>query len=205
NVSAPSCQLVRTFINECAHTGPFTPCPTPARASRAALAKKSFRALPGRAQYRGEPIVRARLLACVCVTAVAALTGCARPPESGLERVRRAGVLRWGGDQQGGEPYAYEDPTRPGHLVGFEVELAEALARALGVRAEFVQNDWSTLVPSLERGTFDVVLNGLEVTPARAGRIDFSRPYFVFDERLVTRAADPRAPAGADLPAAPPR
>ena len=52
----------------------------------------------------------------------------------------------------------------PGHLIGFEVELAEALARELGVRAEFVQNDWSNLVPSLERGTFDVVMNGLEVT-----------------------------------------
>jgi polar amino acid transport system substrate-binding protein len=55
-----------------------------------------------------------------------------------------------------------------------------------------VQNDWSTLVPSLERGTFDIVLNGLEVTPARAGRIAFSRPYFLFSERLVTRAGDAR-------------
>jgi polar amino acid transport system substrate-binding protein len=121
---------------------------------------------------------------------LAALAGCGTAPESGLERVRRAGVLRWGGDQQGGEPYAYEDPARPGHLIGFEAELAEALARALGVRAEFVQNDWSTLVPSLERGTFDVALNGLEVTPARAARVAFTRPYYLFQERLVARAGD---------------
>jgi polar amino acid transport system permease protein/polar amino acid transport system substrate-binding protein len=124
--------------------------------------------------------------------ALAALAGCGLAPEDGLARVRRAGVLRWGGDQQGGEPYAYEDPARPGHLVGFEAELAEALARALGVRAEFVQNDWSTLVPSLERGTFDVALNGLEVTPARAARVAFTRPYYVFSERLVARAGDAR-------------
>jgi len=125
----------------------------------------------------------------VASAALAAVAGCARGPEDGLERVRRAGVLRWGGDVQGGEPYAYEDPARPGHLVGFEAELAEALARALGVRAEFVQNDWSTLVPSLERGTFDVALNGIEVTPARATRVAFTRPYYLFSERLVTRAA----------------
>ena len=106
--------------------------------------------------------------------------------------MQRAGVLRWGADEQGGEPYAYEDPARPGHLVGFEVELAEALARALGVRAEFVQNDWSTLVPSLERGTFDVALNGLEVTPARAARVAFTRPYYLFSERLLARAGDAR-------------
>ena len=124
--------------------------------------------------------------------ALAALAGCGLAPEDGLARVRRAGVLRWGGDQQGGEPYAYEDPARPGHLVGFEAELAEALARALGVRAEFVQNDWSTLVPSLERGTFDVALNGLEVTPARAARVAFTRPYYLFSERLMARVGDAR-------------
>jgi polar amino acid transport system substrate-binding protein len=113
-------------------------------------------------------------------------------PESGLGRVRRNGVLRWGADLQGGEPYAYEDPAAPGHIAGFEAEIAAALARALGVRAELVQNDWSTLIPSLERGTFDIALNGIEVTPARAGRVAFTRPYFLFSERLVARAGDAR-------------
>ena len=109
---------------------------------------------------------------------------------SALERIQQSGELRWGGDRQGGEPFVYEDPAHPDELRGFEVDLAAALARELGVKARFVQNDWSTLVPSLERGTFDIALNGLEVTPARAGRIAFSRPYFLFAERLVTRAED---------------
>lgn len=122
--------------------------------------------------------------------------GCHREaPRSGLARVRAAGVLRWGGDLQGGAPYVYEDPERPQRLKGFEVDLAEALARELGVRAEFVQNDWSALVPSLERGTFDVILNGLEVTPARVGRVRFSRPYYVFAARLMARRDDPRVRA----------
>jgi polar amino acid transport system substrate-binding protein len=77
-------------------------------------------------------------------------------------------------------------------LVGFEVEIAEALARELGVRAELVQNDWTTLVPSLERGTFDVILNGLEATPARSQRIALSRPYYVFQEVLSARDGDAR-------------
>ncbi|MDB4983262.1 MAG: Amino acid transporter binding protein and permease protein, partial [Myxococcales bacterium] len=45
-------------------------------------------------------------------------SGCGAPSEDGLLRVRRTGVLRWGADQQGGEPFAYEDPARPGHLIG---------------------------------------------------------------------------------------
>lgn len=108
----------------------------------------------------------------------------------GLARVRAAGVLKWGGDIQGGEPYVYDDPRKPGHLIGFEVDLADALARELGVRAEFVQNDWSNLVPSLDRGTFDIVMNGLEVTEARAGQVLFTRPYYVFAERLMARRGD---------------
>ena len=111
---------------------------------------------------------------------------------SGMARIRAAGVLRYGGDVQGGEPFVYRDPAHPDKLIGFEVELAEAIARELGVRATFVQNDWSNLVPSLERGSFDVVINGLEVTDARKGRILFSRPYYIFAERLMARKGDTR-------------
>lgn len=99
-------------------------------------------------------------------------------------------MLRWGGDTQGGEPYVYDDPAKPGHLIGFEVDLAAAIARELGVRAEFVQNDWANLVPSLERGTFDIVMNGLEVTESRTGRVLFTRPYYIFAERLMARSGD---------------
>ena len=50
-----------------------------------------------------------------------------------------------------------------------------------------MQNDWSNLVPSLERGDFDVIINGLEDTPALRERILLSRPYFAFSEQLVVR------------------
>ncbi|MCK6554870.1 ABC transporter substrate-binding protein/permease [Candidatus Binatia bacterium] len=106
------------------------------------------------------------------------------------ERVRRRGVLRWGGDVQGGEPYVFQDPADATRLVGFEVELAAALAARLGVRAEFVQTDWSALVPALERGDFDVIMNGLEATPSRRTRLELSAPYYVFAETLVVRAGE---------------
>ena len=129
--------------------------------------------------------------------AIAALSCRGRAAGTGgaLARVRAAGVLRWGGDIQGGEPYVYEDGEHGGRLTGFEVELAGALARELGVRAQFVQNDWSALIPTLERGTFDVALNGVEVTPQRVGRVRFTRPYYVFGARLMARRDDPRIEA----------
>jgi len=110
--------------------------------------------------------------------------------DDALARLRARGTFRWGGDMQGGEPYVFQDPRDGRRLTGFEVEIADALARRLGVRAEFVQNDWQTLIPSLERGDFDVALNGIEVTPARRARVAFTRPYYAFTETLVVRRDD---------------
>jgi len=120
----------------------------------------------------------------------------AKAADDSLARVKAKGTLRWGADLQGGEPYVSQ--RADGVLVGFEVDIARALAARLGVRDEMVQNDWSTLVASLERGTFDVILNGFEITQARVGRVRFSRPYYVFAERLTVRKGETRF--GATLP-----
>jgi polar amino acid transport system substrate-binding protein len=128
--------------------------------------------------------------------------GCQAAPPTGsdtLARLRARGTLRWGADMQGGEPYAFQDPQNASHLLGFEVEIADALARRLGVRAEFVQNDWQTLIPSLERGDFDIVMNGLEVTAARSGRVAFTRPYYAFSETLMMRRDSPPVRGLAEL------
>src|SRR5205814_5368281 len=100
---------------------------------------------------------------------------------------RKRGILLWGADAEGGAPYVYPDPEKPEHLIGFEVDLAEALAARLGVKATIVQNQWDQLVPALERGNFDIILNGLELTPDNQQRIAMSRPYFVYAQQIVTR------------------
>ncbi len=85
----------------------------------------------------------------------------ARPLASGavdhLDQIKQCGVLLWGADAEGGAPYVYPDPQKPEQLIGFECELADALAAKLGVKARMVQNQWDQLVPALERGNFDVI------------------------------------------------
>ena len=100
---------------------------------------------------------------------------------------------------QGGEPYAFEDPVHAGQLIGFEVDIAEAVARELGVRQQFVQSDWTNLIPALDRGSFDMAMNGLEVTPEHASRVLFTRPYYAFSLRLMARRDDPRIQGLASL------
>ncbi len=140
-------------------------------------------------------ITRIGIIAAALAWAAGAAAG---PVDDRLARMRARGTLRWGGDVQGGEPYAFQDAAAK-RLVGFEVEIADGLARRLGVRAEFVQNDWQTLIPSLERGDFDVAMNGIEVTPARRARVAFTRPYYAFSETLVVRRDAPPIGGLADL------
>ncbi len=107
-----------------------------------------------------------------------------------LAQIKKQGTLTWGGDLQGGEPYVFENPKNRKQLIGFEVEIADELGKRLGVVAKFSQHDWSTLVPSLERGDFDVILNGLEDTSDRRSRIALSAPYFVYGLTITIRNGD---------------
>lgn len=104
-----------------------------------------------------------------------------------LAEIRQRGEITWGADLQGGEPYLYEDPQDPNRIIGFEVDIMDALARELGVRHRMIQYNWSNLVPSLERGDFDLAFNGLEATAERQTRISLSDPYFVYAETLAVK------------------
>jgi polar amino acid transport system substrate-binding protein len=123
---------------------------------------------------------------------VLASCGAGGVPEGGtLARIRARGEIVWGADKQGGEPYVFEDPADPTRLTGFEVDVMDALARRLGVKPRFVQFSWSNLVPSLERGDFDIAINGLEATAERQARILLSHPYFIYAETLAVRTGSP--------------
>jgi polar amino acid transport system substrate-binding protein len=112
--------------------------------------------------------------------------------------VRAQPVLRWGADPSGGAPYVYTDPSNPEQYVGYEKEMVDALARAMNRRAELVPTDWETIVSALQRGTFDIIVNGLEPTADRAQQISFSKPYYLFQLQLTVRAQDDRIKSLAD-------
>jgi polar amino acid transport system substrate-binding protein len=100
--------------------------------------------------------------------------------------------LKWAADSEGGAPYIFLDPKDTNHYIGFEVDLAEALGKELGRRIEYVQYEFKSLVPGLQRGDFDFAMNGLEITPDRAKVIRFSKPYYIYALQLVVRADDNR-------------
>jgi len=99
-------------------------------------------------------------------------------------------VLRWGGDAEGGAPFVEADPADPARVRGFDVEIAEALAKGLGRTPRFVQVAYQTIDQSVARGDFDIGMSGVEDTPARRGALLVTLPYFEFREVLAVRASD---------------
>src|ERR1700694_349193 len=98
--------------------------------------------------------------------------------------------LRWGGDAEGGEPFVEADPKDPSKLRGFDVEVAEEIARRLGRRAEFVQVAFNSIDQSVQRGDFDIGMSGVEETPARRAALATTVPYYEFREVLTVREED---------------
>ena len=99
-------------------------------------------------------------------------------------------VLRWGGDSEGGFPYMFSDPKDPKKLIGFEVDIVNALCREMGRKPVYVNNAWDNLIPGLERNLYDIAINGLEVTPEHEATVGFSIPYYKTYLQLAVRKED---------------
>ena len=83
-------------------------------------------------------------------------------------------------------PWTYHDESDK--LVGYDVEVATALAEKLGVKAEFVEGAWDGLFAGLDSGRYDIVCNGVELTEERALTYDFTVPYGYIHTALAVRS-----------------
>ena len=101
-----------------------------------------------------------------------------------------ADVLRWAGDAEGGAPYVEADPADPARVVGFDVDVAELIARGLGREPRFVEVAFAQIDQSIARGDADIGLSGIEDTPARRAGYAVTHPYYQFREVLSVRSAD---------------
>ena len=100
------------------------------------------------------------------------------------------GDFRWAGDPEGGAPFVEADPARPDKLVGFDVEIAELIARGLGREANFINITFTSIDQSIERGDAEIGLSGIEDTPARRATMSPTLPYYEFREVLSVRDGD---------------
>jgi len=64
-----------------------------------------------------------------------------------------------------------------GNLIGFEVELADALCEIMGHNCSIVQQDWDGMIPALQSKKYDAIMAGMSITDERQKVISFSQGY----------------------------
>ena len=107
-----------------------------------------------------------------------------------LERIAADGTLRvciWP-DYYG---ISFRNP-KTGQLSGIDVDNARNLARQLGVRTQFVDSSFATLIDDIEADRCDIAMFAIGITPAREAHLRFTRPYLASDIYAITTRTNPR-------------
>ncbi len=103
----------------------------------------------------------------------------ASPPT--LARIERSGVLRVGIAINA--PWVMHD--KQGRPMGYSVDVAERLSKAMGWKLQLVETSWPRLLAGLRSNDYDVVISGLSITPQRARFVQFSDALGAFDVDVV--------------------
>ena len=77
--------------------------------------------------------------------------------------------------------------TKEGELIGYEVDLARAMAEAMGVRAKLEVIPFAELIPALQAGKIDLILSNMTITPGRNLKVAFVGPYFTSGKAFMTK------------------
>lgn len=94
-------------------------------------------------------------------------------------------------------PFTFHDAS--GKLVGFDVEIGQAVAAKIGVKAEFLEGKWDGLIAGLDAKRYDAVINQVGITEARKQKYDFSEPYIASKAVLIVRQDNSDIKGFADL------
>ena len=103
-----------------------------------------------------------------------------------LSRIVKAGELRVG--MSGTQP-PFTVKSKSGKLIGFEVDVANLLASAMGVELTLVEKPFGQLLSALEAGEVDLVMSGMTMTPERNLRVAFVGPYIVSGKSILTKSS----------------
>lgn len=94
-------------------------------------------------------------------------------------------------------PWTYHDDK--GNLTGFDVELGRLIAAKLGVKAHFIEGKWDGLLAGINAGRFDIMINGVDMTPERENAFLFTKPYVYNRTVVMTRGDSDRVKSLTDL------
>lgn len=123
------------------------------------------------------------------VTLLLSVTGMsfAQAKEDSWAKVKKSGVLVVGFCAS----YPpFESRKGNNQYEGFDVDLANALAKKLGVKTKFVDAEWQGLIPGLNKGDYDVLITCMGASEARGEQVIFSKPYYKMGSVILLNKND---------------
>ena len=118
-------------------------------------------------------IISAMLVFSMSSTAVA---------EDVLQTIQKRGTLLVG-LEAGYMPFEMRD--KKGQIVGFDVDMTTAMAKAMGVKIKYVNTNWEGIIPALLTKKFDIIASGMTITQGRNMRVNFASPYITVGQTVV--------------------
>lgn len=102
--------------------------------------------------------------------------------QSTLESILQKGELRVG-FEAGYMPFEMTDSK--GKFVGFDIDMAKHMAKAMGVKFVPVNTAWDGIIPALLTDKFDIIMSGMTVTQERNLKINFCDPYIIVGQTIL--------------------
>jgi polar amino acid transport system substrate-binding protein len=102
--------------------------------------------------------------------------------KSTLEEILKKGELKVG-FEAGYMPFEMTD--KKGRFVGFDIDMAKEMAKAMGVRFVPVNTAWDGIIPALITKKFDIIMSGMTVTQERNLKINFADPYIIVGQTIL--------------------
>ncbi len=99
-----------------------------------------------------------------------------------LDEIQKRGTLRVG-MEPGYMPF--ELTNQKGEIIGFDVDMAKRMAKAMDVKLELVSTAWDGIIPALLTGKFDIIMSGMTLTQQRNMSINFALPYIVIGQTVL--------------------
>ena len=99
-----------------------------------------------------------------------------------LDDILERGTLRVG-MEPGYMPF--EMTNKKGEIIGFDVDMAKRIAKAMGVELELVSTAWDGIIPALITKKFDIIMSGMTLTQERNLKISFADPYIVIGQSIL--------------------
>jgi len=122
----------------------------------------------------------------ICMSAAPASAEC-------LETIRQKGVLLSANGLMGTKPYAWKN-DQTGKYEGYEPAILGELVKRLGIaKWDYAVTEWTTMIPGLKAGRWDIILSGMSVTQERiqGAGIIYSDPYYLLYDHVIVAEDSP--------------